>query len=86
MARSSNPPAQSPPTAPKHLRPELEALVRALGALPDPERSEDYAAVNEEARRTRGPTLSWDDLEAARRVVSLGGNAVEDCDALDDDA
>jgi hypothetical protein len=86
MARSSNPPAQTPSTAPKHLRPELEVLVRALAALPEPERSEVYAAVNEEARRSRGPTLSWDDWEAARGVVNLGGNAVEDCNALYDDA
>lgn len=86
MARSSNPPAQIPPSAPKHLRPELEVLVRALAALPEPERSEVYAAVDEEARCTRGPMLSWDEWEAARGVVSLGGNAVEDCDALCDDA
>jgi hypothetical protein len=61
-------------------------LVRALAALPEPERSEVYAAVNDETRRSRGPTLSWDDWEAARGVVSLGGNAVEDSDALYDDA
>jgi hypothetical protein len=28
--------------------------------------------------------LSWDEWEAARGVVSLGGNAIEDCDALSD--
>jgi hypothetical protein len=68
VARSSNPPAQTPPTAPKHLRPELEVLVRALAALPEPERSEVYVAVNEEARRSRGPTPDEPDLSGASNL------------------
>jgi hypothetical protein len=87
MPNSSNPPAANLLPAPKHLRPELENLVRALAALPEPERSTVFAAANEQASRDRkGPTLSWDDWESARGVVTLGGNAVEDCDGLYDDA
>lgn len=87
MPSSSNPPAANVPPAPKYLRPELENLVRALAALPEPERSTVFAAANEQAQRERrGPTLSWDDWEAARGVVKFGGNAVEDCDGLYDDA
>lgn len=87
MPSSSNPPAANAPSAPKQLRPELENLVRALAALPEPERSTVFAAANAQAQPERkGPTLSWDDWESAHGVVKLGGNAVEDCDGLYDDA
>jgi hypothetical protein len=87
MPSSSNPPAANVPPGPKYLRPELESLVRALAALPEPDRSTVFAAANEQAQLARkGPTLSWDDWESARGVVKLGGNAVEDCDGLYDDA
>lgn len=86
MARPSNPPAENPPTAPKHLRPELEALVRTLAALPDDERTRVYDAVNDHSRQGKPATLSWDKWETVRGVVSLGGNAVDDCDQLYDDA
>jgi hypothetical protein len=86
MATSSSVPPTSHEAAPaKHLRPELAALVRALSALPEDERVRVYAAVNEEARSAR-PTLTWDDWDRARGSVSLGGNAVDDCDELYDGA
>jgi hypothetical protein len=85
LATASNPPTNKV-TVSWHLRPELEALVRALAALSERERSEVYASVNEETRRSRGPTLGWDEWEAARGVVSLGGNAVDDSDRHYDDA
>ena len=73
MPSSSHPPIANVLPAPKYLRPELESLVRALAALPEPERSTVFAAANEQARRERkGPTLSWDDWESARGVVKLG--------------
>lgn len=56
MARS-NSPAETQPGAPKHLRPELEVLVLALAALPEPEFTEVYAAVTDEMRRSRGPRV-----------------------------
>ena len=85
MAKSSYPPPTTPPSAPKHLRPELKALVRALAALPDGERSTVYEAVNE-AGKSRGAMLTWEEWEAARGVVTLGGNALDDCDQLYDGA
>ncbi|HEX5656657.1 MAG TPA: hypothetical protein VFX59_05650 [Polyangiales bacterium] len=81
---SSTPPAPSGPSAAKHLRPELAALVRTLAALPEAEREIVYVAVSDERARSRG-TLSWDEWEKAKGVVSLGGNAVEDCDGLYDE-
>ena len=82
---SSTPPASTAPEGAKHLRPELAGLVRALAALPDAERDRVYAAVNDERRRARG-TLPWDEWEKAKGTVSLGGNAVEDCDGLYDES
>ncbi len=81
---SSTPPAPSGLAAAKYLRPELVELVRALAALPEAERERVYVAVNDEKARARG-TMGWDEWEKARGIVSLGGNAVEDCDGLYDE-
>jgi hypothetical protein len=81
---SSTPPAPSGPAAAKHLRPELAELVRTLAALPEAERERVYGAVNDEKTRPHG-TLSWDEWEKAKGIVSFGGNAVEDCDELYDE-
>jgi len=62
------------------------ALVSALATLPEPERSTVYAAVNDHARQSRRAMLSWEEWESARGVVTLGGNALDDCDKLYDDA
>jgi hypothetical protein len=79
MPSSSNPPAANVPPARKYLRPELESLVRALAALPEPERSIVFAAANEQAQRERkGPTLSWDDWGVSARGREAWGNALED--------
>jgi hypothetical protein len=84
MATSSSTPPASNGTSPsKHLRPELVALVRALAGLPEDDRVRVYAAVNDETRLARA-TLDWDEWEKARGAVSLGGNAVDDCDELYD--
>jgi hypothetical protein len=81
---SSTPPAPSVHAGAKYLRPELAELVRALVVLPDEERVRVYAAVNDEKQRTRA-TLSWSDWDRAKGSVSLGGNAMEDCDGLYDE-
>jgi hypothetical protein len=57
--------------------------VRQLSELPAVERSEVLAAAEETA--TQRSVLAWTSWESARGVVSLGGNAVEDCDRLYDD-
>ena len=80
---SSTPPASNGTAPPKYLRPELVALVRALAGLPEDERVRVYAAVNDETRSARA-TLDWDEWENARGTISLGGNAVDDCDELYD--
>jgi hypothetical protein len=61
------------------MRPELENLVRALAALPAPDRRDVVAAAERGVARTQA-TLSWDLWDRARGVVSLGGDAVEDSD------
>lgn len=65
------------------MRPELEDLVRALAALPAAERRRVVAATERAAARPQA-TLSWDLWDRACGVVSLGGDAVEDCDRLYD--
>lgn len=57
--------------------------MRALAVLPQDERVRVYAAVDDETRSARS-TLGWDEWERARGTVSLGGNAVDDCDELYD--
>ncbi len=58
------------------------SLVAALARLPEAERRKVIADAVQQARgRT---TVDWDSLRAACGVVSLGGNAVEDCHRLYD--
>ena len=81
MPSLSTPHSTNGPSAPKHLRPELENLARALAALLEAERSTVIAAANEQAQRDRKrPTLSSDDWDSVRWLLGLGGNAIEDCD------
>jgi hypothetical protein len=61
---------------------ERARLVHALAQLPDEERRAIVADARREARRN--VTLAWASLRAARGVVSLGGDAVVDCDRLYD--
>jgi hypothetical protein len=46
------------------------------------------ASVPEEGGRVaqpeRGPTASWETIDALRGAVHLGGNALEDCERLYD--
>jgi hypothetical protein len=68
----------------RRVRPALEPLVRQLSELADEERRAVVAASEETAAKR--PVLSWESWEAARGAVSLGGDAVEDCDQLYDGA
>jgi hypothetical protein len=61
----------------------LESLVSQLANLPADERREVVIAA-EETAAVRKPILPWESWEAARAVVSFGGDAVEDCDRLYD--
>ncbi|HEY6880014.1 MAG TPA: hypothetical protein VI299_18445 [Polyangiales bacterium] len=81
---SSTPPASGSSSGAKHLRPELADLVRTLAALTAAERERVYLAVADERERARN-ILPWDEWESAKGTVSLGGNAVEDCDELYDE-
>lgn len=74
--------AQSKPTPEPVVVPEaLKPLVEALAKLQPAERDLVVRAA-ESSRRYKA--VSWELLEAARGVVSFGGDAVEDCRALYD--
>jgi hypothetical protein len=75
-------PRRAPGGRGRRLRPALEPLVRQLAELPEDERREVVAAAQESS--AQHPGLSWDAWEAARGLVSLGGDAVADCDRLYD--
>jgi hypothetical protein len=57
-------------------------IVHALARLSEKERRAIIADARREARRH--VTLAWTALRAARGVVSLGGDALVDCDRLYD--
>jgi hypothetical protein len=57
-------------------------LVQALARLSEDERRRVIADAQREAGRRA--TLDWKSMRAARGIVSLGGNAVADCDTLYD--
>jgi hypothetical protein len=65
------------------VRPEHEPLVKELSALPDKERRAIVAAA-ETAARSRRAVASWKTIRKLTGAISLGGNAVEDCDRLYD--
>jgi hypothetical protein len=75
-------PRRAPGGRGRRLRPALEPLVRQLAELPEDERREVVAAA--QASAARPPVLSWDAWDAARGLVTLGGDAVADCDRLYD--
>ena len=57
---------------------ERRRLVRALAELPAGERRKVIADAHREAHRQT--KLSWGSLRASRGVVTLGGDALVDCD------
>jgi hypothetical protein len=81
-------PRMAPPkvTSPASSLPEgLRPLAAELAKLPKEDR-ERVISVARAANTTRHeyPTMSWASLKSAKGIVSFGGNAVEDCDALYD--
>ncbi len=56
-------------------------LVQQLLALSEPDRRLVIAAVEWEREL---PAMPWETLDRARGIVSLGGNADDDCKALYD--
>lgn len=65
---------------PEHLLP----LVQQLAALSDADRNLVIQAARAQARPRKPRTMSWETLDRAIGIVSLGGDAVEDCEALYD--
>jgi hypothetical protein len=61
----------------------LLPLVEQLRQLTPEERGSVIRAANSSGENL--PAIPWDVFRKAKGVVSLGGNAVEDCEALYDD-
>lgn len=71
-------PVPDPAVVPEALKPLVEQLAR----LQPSERDLVVRAAERVQRRYK--VMSWELFEAARGVVNLGGDAVEDCKALYD--
>ena len=66
---------------PEPLRPLVDQLV----ALDEAERTAVIEAATRRAGiRLRGGPVSWDSVHEARGCVAIGGNAIEDTEALYD--
>jgi hypothetical protein len=53
--------------------------VEELASLPESERRAVVQAADEDARRRAHAVASWDTIESLTGLVSVGGDAVEDC-------
>ena len=63
----------------------LKPLVDGLAALPPEDRERVIVAARDAAgRKARVRRVPWEHLRRARGIVRLGGDAVEDCNALYD--
>jgi hypothetical protein len=67
-----------------HVPDRLQPLVEQLRQLAPEERSLVVQAANE-AEPESLPTVPWSEIEEAIGIVNIGGNAVEDCEAIYDD-
>ena len=74
------PKAASAPQLPERLAP----LARQLAELDPSDRDLLIRAMQTQIPRRKLRGVSWEQLEKLKGVVSLGGNAVEDCKALYD--
>jgi hypothetical protein len=63
---------------------QLQPLVKQLVELSEVDRQLVIRAANSQAEPRKLRTMSWETLDRARGIVSLGGDAVEDCKALYD--
>ena len=70
--------------AQSHVPDRLQPLVEQLRQLAPEERSLVVQAANE-AEPKRLPTVPWSEVEKVIGIVNIGGNAVEDCEAIYDD-
>jgi hypothetical protein len=68
------------PDVPDRLRP----LVEQLQQLAPEDRSLVVRAANE-AAPGRLPTVPWSEVEKVIGIVNIGGDALEDCEAIYDD-
>lgn len=64
---------------------QLQPLVRQLAELSEEDRQLVIRAANSQAEPRELRTISWESLMEAKGIVSLGGNADEDCKALCDE-
>ena len=82
MVRMAPPKATSTAAS---LPPALRPLAAELAQLPPEDREMVISVARAANATTHGyPTMAWASLMSADSVVSFGGNAVEDCDALYD--
>lgn len=63
---------------------QLQPLVRQLAELSEVDRQLVIRAANSQAEPRKRRTMSWETIERATGIVSLGGNANDDCKALYD--
>jgi hypothetical protein len=63
----------------------LRPLVQQLVALPATEREQVIRAVREDSGAQSLPVVPWEEFKQLCGIVSLGGDAVEDTEALYDD-
>ncbi len=62
----------------------LQPLVEQLRQLAPEDRSLVVQAASEAAAK-RLPTVPWSEVEKMIGIVNVGGNAIEDCEAIYDD-
>jgi len=75
------------PVVPEQLQPlvkQLAALNEQLAALNEGDRQLVIQAANSQGEPRKRRTMSWETIERATGIVSLGGNADDDCKALYD--
>jgi hypothetical protein len=77
------PPSRSSSTAPV-VPEQLEQLVDQLAALNEGDRDLVIRAAKLRGLPNDLPTLPWEEFDKVKGIVSLGGNADEDCKALYD--
>ncbi len=90
MSPHMAPPSRSSsaaPVVPEQLQPlvkQLAAVNEQLAALNEGDRQLVIQAANSQGGPRKRRTMWWETLDRARGIVSLGGDAVEDCKALYD--
>ena len=63
---------------------QLQPLVKQLAALNEGDRDLVIRAAKLQGLPNDLPTLPWEEFDKVKGIVSLGGNADEDCKALYD--